>query len=178
MTARPEGYRVFERFDRWSARASQWLYALGVYGALPALLGLVTIDVLLRYFFSMPFQWSRDANGLLLLVTLFSALPQAWDRGHHIRMEIFYTRLHERGRIVADVLSALAAVVFFVLLAVQALRFSRYMLVTGETGEDLVAPLWPFMVFMAVCGVVFAARVIANPQATPPADQPARGLWI
>ena len=89
---------AFAGLDRGSARASRWLYALGVYGALPALLGLVTVDVVLRYIFNSPLQWSRDANGLLLLITLFSALPAAWDNRHHIRMEIFYVRLPERWR--------------------------------------------------------------------------------
>jgi TRAP-type C4-dicarboxylate transport system permease small subunit len=169
---------AFELLDRGSARASGWLFALGVYGALPALLGLVTVDVLLRYFFNAPLQWSRDANGLLLLVTLFSALPAAWDRGHHIRMEIFYVRLPARWQIAANVLSALAGVVFFSLLTVQAVSFTRYMALVGETGEDLVAPLWPFMAFIAVCGSVFVARLIANPTAARPAEASDEDTWV
>ena len=155
--------RAYELLDRSSARASAWLYGLGVYGALPALLALVTLDVLLRYFFNAPLQWSRDANGLLLLVVLFSALPEAWDRGHHIRMEVVYLRLPPRWRIAADLLSALAGITFFSLLTVQAVAFTRYMAFIGETGEDLEAPLWPAMAFIAICGAVFVARLIANP---------------
>jgi len=164
--------------DRLSARASEGLYALGVYGALPALLGLVTIDVVLRYIFNAPLQWSRDANGLLLLIALFSALPAAWDRGHHIRMEIFYLRWPSRLRIVADVLSALAGISMFGLLAVQSVAFTSYMAATGETGEDLVAPLWPFMAFIGLCGAVFVARLISNPTAARPAEKAGPGAWI
>lgn len=170
--------RCFELLDRASAQASGWLYALGVYAALPALLGLVTVDVLLRYFFNAPLQWSRDANGLLLLMALFSALPAAWDRGHHIRMEIFYFRLPERWRIAADTLSALAGIALFGLLAVQAIAFARYMALTGETGEDLTAPLWPFMAFIGLCGAVFVARLIANPTAARPDEDSDRDAWI
>lgn len=170
--------RAFALLDRGSARASAWLYALGVYCALPALLGLVTIDVLLRYFFDAPLEWSRDANGLLLLVALFSALPAAWDRGHHIRMEIFYVRLPERWRVVADALSALAAIVLFGLLTVQAVAFARYMAFVRETGEDLAAPLWPAMAFIAVCGAVFVARAIANPMAARTSDAAGDDSWI
>ena len=165
---------AFSGLDRSSARASKWLYAFGVYGALPTLLGLVTIDVVLRYVFSAPLQWSRDANGLLLLITLFSALPAAWDHRHHIRMEIFYVRLPDRWRIAADVLSALAGIALFGLLAVQSVGFTSYMAMTGETGEDLDVPLWPFMAFIGVCGAVFVARLIANPTAAKSAD-PASG---
>ena len=170
--------QAFAWLDRVSARASGWLYGLGVYGALPALLGLVTVDVVLRYAFNAPLQWSRDANGLLLLIALFSALPAAWDQGHHIRMEIFYVRLPASWRIAADVVSALAGIALFSLLSVQAAGFARYMAMTGETGEDLDAPLWPFMAFIGFCGTVFVARLIANPTAERPDDASGKGTWI
>ena len=169
--------RGFDTLDKATLRASEWLYAIGVYGALPALLGLVTVDVALRYFFNAPLQWSRDANGLLLLMTLFSALPAAWDRGHHIRMEIFYLRFRPRGRVIADVLSALAGLTTFGLLAVQGLVFASYMAGTGETGEDLELELWPFMGYIAICGTVFVGRLIANPTVKPREDE-AEGSWI
>ncbi len=161
---------AFDIFDRWSAWASERLYRLGVYVSLPALVILVTTDVVFRYFLNAPIAWVRDVNGLLLLVSLFTALPYAWDRGYHIRMELFYTRFAGRVGDLADVLSAFCGVVFFGLLAVQAMRFLPYMASTNETGEDLVLPLWPFMAFMGLCGVVFVARLVANPRGASPSD--------
>ncbi len=155
---------MLELTDRWSARAALWLYRLGVYGGLPALVVLVTVDVLLRYLFNAPLRWSRDANGLLLLISLFAALPYAWDRGYHIRMELLYSRLRGRRRQLADLLSALSGIVVFGALAVQSARFVPYMAATWETGEDLMLPLWPFMAFMGVCSVVFVARLLSNPE--------------
>lgn len=151
--------------DRGSALAAGTLHAIGVRAALPALLAFVTLEVVLRYGFNSPLEWSRDVNGLLLLITLFSTLPHAWDRGFHIRMEIVHRRLRGHWRSVADALSALAGLVFFGLMSVQALGFARYMFVTGETGEDLSVALWPFMVYVAVCGLVLCARLVANPEA-------------
>ncbi len=92
-------------------------------------------------------------------------------------MEIIHARLSPRWRSVADVLSALAGFVFFSLLSAQALLFARYMYVTTETGEDLNAQLWPFMVFVAACGIVFSARLLANPRAMP-TDGGASSPWI
>jgi len=171
---------ISEVLDRWSARAARGLYGIGVYATLPALLALVSLEVVLRYAFNSPLQWSRDVNGLLLLITLFATLPHAWDRGYHIRMESVHGRLGERWRSVADALSALAGVVFFALASVQAFRFTRYMFITGETGEDLDAALWPFMAFMGICGLVLSARLVANPAAAPDADggETESGRWI
>jgi TRAP-type C4-dicarboxylate transport system permease small subunit len=157
---------IIDFLDRWSASASRGLYRIGVYGALPALLVLVTTDVVLRYAFNTPLQWGRDANGLLLLIVIFSALPQAWDQGYHIRMEIFYARMPPRWRSVADILSAMSGFFFFALLCIQAALFTGYMYRTGETGEDLNARLWPFMLFVAVSGFIFAIRLLMNPSVT------------
>lgn len=127
------------------------------------MLVLVTTDVVLRYFFNAPLQWGRDANGLLLLITLFSAFPRCWDRGQHIRMEVFYARQRASLRIAADVVSALTGIVVFAVLACGALYFARYMFVTEETAEELMIPLWPFMLWVGVCAFVLALRLIANP---------------
>jgi TRAP-type C4-dicarboxylate transport system permease small subunit len=167
---------LFSLCDDWSGRASQWLYALGVYGALPALLLLVTLDVLLRYFFDAPLAWGRDANGLLLLITLLSAFPRAWDRGHHIRMEMLYARQSPPWRSVADVTSALAGIAVFGMVAVQGFAFARYMRVTGETGEELMLPMWPFMAFVGVCATVFVARLLVNPTGAAEASRE-DGTW-
>ena len=152
-----------EGLDAGSNRISVALYRVAVDAALPALMLLVSLDVILRYVFNSPLPWGRDVNGLLLLITIFSALPHAWDQGYHIRMEVFYNRLGRRPRIWADVATGVAGVLFFALMGIQALRFVPYMASTGETGEDLLLPVWPFMAYMGFCSLVLAARLIANP---------------
>lgn len=151
--------------DRVSERASFWLFRVGIYVALPALVGLVTLDVTLRYVFDAPLQWARDMNGLLLLTALFCSLPHAWDRAYHIRMEVFYDRLRDRSRRRVNVLSAVAGIVFFGLMAVQGARFVPFMIHTGETGEDLSLPIWPAMAMLSVCALVMVARLFSNPGA-------------
>jgi TRAP-type C4-dicarboxylate transport system permease small subunit len=152
-----------ERIDVWSDRVSRALYHVAVDAALPALMVLVSLDVILRYVFNSPLPWGRDVNGLLLLITIFSALPHGWDKGYHIRMEVFYNRLGGRGRTLADIATASAGILFFALMGVQAIRFAPYMAATGETGEDLLLPVWPFMAYMGFCALVLVARLIGNP---------------
>ncbi len=154
---------VLEGVDAWSDRISRALFRVAVDAALPALMALVTLDVVLRYVFNSPLPWGRDVNGLLLLITVFSALPHGWDRGYHIRMEVFYNRLGGRARGVADVATGVLGILFFAFMGIQALRFTPYMAATTETGEDLLLPVWPFMAYMGFCSLVLAARLIGNP---------------
>ncbi len=153
-----------ERLDRWSGRAAARLFQLGIYVTMPALVVLVTVDVVLRYVFNAPLQWGRDANGLLLMMTLFCALPHAWDRAYHIRMEVFYIRLPSARRRAVDVVASVAGIIVFGLMAVQGARFVPFMIGTGETGEDLDFPLWPFMGFLSMCAFVMVARIFSNPE--------------
>ena len=157
---------ALEGVDVWSDRISKALYRVAVDAALPALMLIVTLDVVLRYVFNAPLPWGRDVNGLLLLITIFSALPHAWDRGYHIRMEIFYARFPNALRGAADVVTAVSGIVVFGLLAAQGFRFLPYMSATTETAEDLPILLWPFMGFMALSCVVFVARLLSNPKGT------------
>ena len=152
-----------EHIDRWSERVAHGLFRLGVYVTMPALVALVTLDVVLRYLFNAPLQWGRDVNGLLLMMTIFCALPHAWDRAYHIRMEVFYERLSGARRRSVDVLASVAGIIVFGLMGVQGARFVPFMITTGETGEDLDLPLWPFMGFLSACAFVMVARVFANP---------------
>ena len=154
---------ALEGLDAGSNRVSLALYRVAVDAALPGLMILVSLDVILRYVFNSPLPWGRDVNGLLLLITIFSALPHAWDEGYHIRMEVFYDRLGRRARISADIATGVAGILFFGLMGIQALRFAPYMASTGETGEDLLLPVWPFMAYMGFCALVLVARLIANP---------------
>ena len=152
--------------DRVSERVSWELFRLGIYVALPALVVLVSTDVTLRYVFNAPLQWARDVNGLLLLVSIFCAMPHAWDRAYHIRMEIFYNRVAREKRRRLDVLASVAGIVFFGFMAVQAARYVPFMIQTNETGEDLLLPIWPAMAFLALCSFVMVLRLFANPAAS------------
>lgn len=163
--------RAFDLVDRTSKGMAEQLFRVGTYVMLPALVVLVTLDVMLRYVFDAPLQWARDVSGLLLLMAISAALPHAWDRSYHIRMEVVYDRFSGTRRQLLDVVSVVSGIVFFGMMAAQATLYVPFMMRTGETGEDLLWPLWPYMAFMALCALVTVARLFANPSAAAHASQ-------
>jgi len=94
-------------------------------------------------------------------------------------MEVFYLRFSETRRRAVDVVSSVAGIIVFGLMAIQGARFVPFMIRTGETGEDLDLPLWPFMGILSMCAFVMVARVFANPlgpePSLPPAQPPTKG---
>jgi TRAP-type C4-dicarboxylate transport system permease small subunit len=158
--------RTADLVDRASERASYELFRVGIFGALPVLVVLVTADIVLRYVFNAPLQWARDVSGLLLLSATFCTLPHAWDRAYHIRMEVFYARVTPERRRMLDVVASFAGIVFFGFMGVQGLLYLPFMIRTNVTGEDLLLPIWPFMVVLSGCALITVARLFANPAGT------------
>ena len=152
-----------ERLVSWYGRLADGLFRAGSYLTMPRLVGWGAVGVVPAPGSDAPLEWGRDVNGLLLLMTIFSALPHAWDRGYHIRMEVLYSRLSENRRRRADVLAAVAGIIVFGLMAVQGARFVPFMIGTEETGEDLRMQIWPFMTFLSLCALVLVARLFSNP---------------
>ena len=63
------------------------------------------------------------------------------------------------------------------LLMVQAWRFVPYMVRTGETGEELLVPVWPFMAVLGICAMVFVGRMLANPGGKATLTREGDELW-
>ena len=153
---------IIRYLDIFSRKLSLFLYKISIYFSLPLLFFLVCLEVIMRYIFNNPLEWSNDINGLLLLITLFSALPHGWDRGYHIRMEMFYEKMSDKNKSISNLFSSISGVIFFLMLSIQSYFFSNYMFLTSETGEDINLYLWPFMLFIGICSLIFALRIIAN----------------
>lgn len=128
-------------------RALHWL---GIYAALPGLMGLVGFDVFLRYGLRAPLPWGNEVGSLVLLVVFVASLPLCTRLGGHIRMDLFYGRFGAVARRGADVVSALCGLIFAGTLAYQSfettLRF--YRLGSGAYLIDL--PYWPFSALLGL----------------------------
>lgn len=133
-------------------RALHWL---GIYAALPGLMGLIGLDVFLRYGLQAPLPWGNEVGSLMLLIVFVASLPYCTRLGGHIRMDLLYGRFGAAARRRADIVSALCGLVFAGTLAYQSfettLRF--YRLGSGAYLIDL--PYWPFAALLG-----FAASLL------------------
>jgi TRAP-type C4-dicarboxylate transport system permease small subunit len=127
---------------------------------LPGMAVLITLDVVLRYFFSSPLVWSGEVNGILLFFIVLSSIIYCWDKKGHVKMEIVYVLLKGRLKQFADILAALAGMLFIGLWGIQSIREIPYMIKTNETGVGLKIPLWPFRGVMAVIAVLFFLKLL------------------
>ncbi len=135
-------------------RISLRLHQLGTIVVIPVMIAVITLDVVLRYFFKSPLLWSQDMNGLLLLVVFWANFTYTWDEGKHLIMDIFYRKLKGRWKRAADFLTCLMGMIFTGLLAFKGFMSIPNMIRLNEAGVMLAIPLWPFTAFMAVCSLL------------------------
>jgi len=136
------------------------LHRFGTIVLIPAIAGIITLDVILRYLFNSPLLWSQETNGLLLVILLFLSLIYCWDRRRHVRMEIFYSRFGKRMRSVSDIITGLVGIGFFAALGAQCLLDIPYMIQTNESAAQLGIRLWPFKVIIAAVSLLFLLKLL------------------
>jgi TRAP-type mannitol/chloroaromatic compound transport system permease small subunit len=80
-----------------------------------ALVLVMASNVLLRYMFSTGSVWSQELEWHLLVPISLLGMSYALRHGDHVRVDIFFSKYSERMRIIADIVTALLAVIVCVI---------------------------------------------------------------
>ena len=142
------------------ARLSRWAHGLGAYVALPALIGLIGVDVFLRYVLRAPLPWGNEVGSLLLLVALLASLPYCTHSGGHVRMDLFYARYDARARRRADAVSALCGLVLAGVLAYASFAEVGRMVRLGSGAYLIDLPYWPFAALLGLSASILCLQFL------------------
>lgn len=145
---------------------SRALFALSAFVCLPAILGLIGVDVVRRYFFNAPMVWAQEAATLLLFLALVLALPESWRRNVHIRADFLTSVMQPWQNALLARLTWLALLVVSVLIAVQCWQDIELMTLFNEQSSDLGLPLTWFRGVLgsvaAVCALLALWRLFSR----------------
>ena len=118
---------------------------------LPLIVGVIAVDVVGRYFFSHPFQWSQEIATLGLLLLFVAAIPFTTASNGHVRTESLYEKYSPRTRALTDAVGALCGSAFMGVVAFWQFRELPGMYARGEGAEFIDIPYWPISLFVALC---------------------------
>lgn len=118
---------------------------------LPLIVIVIAVDVVGRYFFSHPFQWSQEVATLSLLLLFVAAIPFTTASNGHVRTESLYEKYPPRGVAVTDAVGALCGAVFMGVVAYWQFRELPGMIERGEGAQFINVPYWPISLFVALC---------------------------
>lgn len=92
----------------------------------------------------IPVPGPRELTESTMVLIVFGALAYAQIRRAHIRVELLYLNTPPRVRAVMDVITDIAAIVFFGLILSEAISEAQYSYQIKEATTGLVRfPLWP-----------------------------------
>ncbi len=144
-----------ETLSLWSGKASSWMI-LGMIGAL-------TIEVVLRYFFASPTDWAYELTTMIygsycVLVGAYTHL-----RKGHIRMDAIFNNFSRRNQLKIDLVTGWLSVVFLVFFIWIAWKFASMSWQVREYSSATTweAPLYPFKFCIVAGGLLLLLQQIA-----------------
>jgi TRAP-type C4-dicarboxylate transport system permease small subunit len=136
---------------RWlNVRLPGLLRDIAAFVFLPLIIVVVAADVVGRYVFNHPFQWSQEIASLALLALLVAAIPYTTATDGHIRTETLYERYPPRLVALCDTLGSLFGAVFTGIVAWWQLRELPGLYERGEGAEFIDVSFWPISLFLAI----------------------------
>ncbi|GAA0790339.1 TRAP transporter small permease subunit [Marinobacterium sediminicola] len=120
-------------------------------------------EVVMRYFFNMPTIWVHEASFLLLGMQYLLAGAYALLHGAHVRVDVMYNLLPERGRVGMDIFTSMFFFIFAMALAGTSWTFFNDAYQMGETTvETWGIQYWPVKGMMLLGSVLILLAGISR----------------
>jgi TRAP-type C4-dicarboxylate transport system permease small subunit len=119
---------------------------------IPAMTAVITVDVVMRYVFNAPFDWSIEFNEAALLLILFGSLPYTTKVNGHIRMELIYRK--GTALRLANALWAMAGLFFSILLGVRTASEIPFLIKIHKYTEFLGIPVWALRSIVLISAIL------------------------
>jgi len=131
--------RLWRALDKFSNELG-WISG----GLTLVMMGAVVREVLGRYLFDNPSDWSLELSCYLVVAMgyLASAFTELRDR--HIRIDFIYERFRGRTKQIVDIIIALVGLIWSSVLVWQGSRIALHSLITNARSETIMRwPLFP-----------------------------------
>jgi TRAP-type mannitol/chloroaromatic compound transport system permease small subunit len=101
-----------------------------------AMIGLVAVNVLLRYALSFGSVWSQELEWHLLAAIILLGMSHALQRGDNVRVDLFYADFTPRRKFIVDVVSGLLLLAIALLFIKLSLGYVAQSYAINETSAD------------------------------------------
>jgi TRAP-type C4-dicarboxylate transport system permease small subunit len=140
------------------AQASRGAALLGG-GAVLVITGLISLDVLLRYFLDRPLLFVDELSSLLQVLVVFGGLAYTFLVGGHVRVDLVTSHLPGPVRAWVRLVTLACGLGFIVLLAWVTAQSAATAYRYGRVSAVMLYPLWVPMLFIPAGLVLLAAAM-------------------
>jgi TRAP-type C4-dicarboxylate transport system permease small subunit len=151
--------RLFETGVATLSRIGEWIAGIACLGTL----FLVCYAVAMRYFFNQPQSWSDEAVGLLIVISVMLAVPEAQRRGENIGVDAVTEKLRGGKRRALLILGAASVAITAVILISEGLDMVAFTRMVGIVSNSLPEiPLWAVQAFVPLGGALLLLVALAQ----------------
>ncbi len=101
-----------------------------------AMIGLVAINVLLRYSLSFGSVWSQELEWHLLATIILLGMSYALQRGENVRVDVFYANFTPRAKFIVNLVSGVLTLAIALLFIKLSASYVAQSWAIGETSAD------------------------------------------
>ncbi|WP_191057586.1 TRAP transporter small permease [Geminicoccus harenae] len=142
-----------------------WLVRIALF--VSAMLGLVMSllvfsAVFMRYMLASPLHFSDELVALLFSACVFLTIPYTFAMNLSIRVTLIADHLSERARTIADALSNLGCIGFFLIFGYLSYEFTSFSLLIDARSDVARLPVAPWMALMPISSFLTALIVVGK----------------
>lgn len=138
-------------YVRWVDRLSDVVGLMAMY-LIYVMVGVLLINVLSDKVLSMPLHWSIEFAQFTLAAYYFAGGPMTLKNESHVRMDLWYERLSERGKAKVDAVTIFCLGFYLVVMLIGSISSLTYAIETGERRFSMWNPsMIPIKVLMVAC---------------------------
>jgi len=146
---------IIDKINEWVAKLVSWAIIL--------IIGSTAYEVIMRYVFASPTEWSFELNYLTngVYFLLLGAFTFA-VRGH-VNVDIFYARFSPRTQAIVDLITAPLFFFFISMMLIFGAQFALDSLAYRETLSSAWAPpIYPVKMIIPVAAVMLILQGLAK----------------
>jgi TRAP-type mannitol/chloroaromatic compound transport system permease small subunit len=147
--------RAINRVTEWSGKILLWFPWM--------VAGIILWEIILRTFFNLPTIWAHELS--LMVFGALSILAGAYAHKYrgHVNMDLFYSRLSPRGKMIMDLITFPFFLCFCGILLWKGWSFAWRSILLWELSQSNWAPLiWPIKLTIPLGALLIILQGVSN----------------
>jgi TRAP-type mannitol/chloroaromatic compound transport system permease small subunit len=154
-------WRAVRAYVRFADRISDWVGYLAA--ALIFLMGATLLfDAITRNVIRAPVHWAIELTQFTLAAYYFMGGPVTLKNDSHVRLDLWYGRLSQRGKAAVDLVTVFCLIFYLVVMLIGSISSLEYAIATNERRFSIWNPSTiPIKSLLTVCLVLMLMQALA-----------------
>jgi|TARA_Y100000815_G_scaffold274844_1_gene310297 TRAP-type mannitol/chloroaromatic compound transport system permease small subunit len=152
---------VIRTYVRLIDRMSDYVGYVAMY-LIFLMVAILLLDAVTRNVIQIPLHWAIEAAQFTLAAYYFMGGAMTLKNNDHVRMDLFYERLSERGKAWMDLATVGCLLFYLVVMLIGSISSLEYAIQTGERRFSMWNPsMIPIKVLIVACIVLMVLQTVS-----------------